>query len=204
MNPVANNIESCLSRQRQGRSPITQPRQTHGRLDASQICFLQANTDLLVWGRIFQRVSILIPLKECSLCLIPGFEHPHKGEETQGSHGAEAPPGPQRGPDGPTELQDMENSNPRDISQGYIHTQNAAGTATQGHRDQWGLAVLSSPQRGPSAPHGLSRCAQLGWTEGLLHAWKHQTAAAKLQNWGWGTGWREGDTEAWGGGQGAS
>lgn len=98
MNPVANNTESCLSRQQQDRSPITQPQQTHSskhgkRFYASQIRFLQTNTYFFLWGRVFQRVSALIPLKERSLCLIPGFEHPHKREETQGSDGAEAPPG---------------------------------------------------------------------------------------------------------------
>lgn len=83
----------------------------------------------------------MIPLKERSLCLIPGFQHPHKG----GEMGLKHPQGPEHDLDGPTELQDMENSNPRDISRCANGTWNAAGTATRGHRDLVGTgsAVIS-------------------------------------------------------------
>lgn len=100
MNPVANNIESCLSRQQQGRSPITQPQQTHSkkhrkRSYASQICFLQTNSYFFSLGAYFPEGQCF----DCFKGMIPwgssmGLSIPTKVKKAKGVTGPKHPRDP--------------------------------------------------------------------------------------------------------------
>lgn len=125
-------------------------------------------------------------------------------KKPKGVMGPKHPQGPERDPDGPTELRDKESSDPRDISQRADDTRNVAGTVTYGQGDlaEPGSAVTPESSQCSSRaepPRASSAGRRRAPGSGLPHAWGTPNYTA-----GAGAGAGEVLTGAWGGKQRAS